>query len=158
MPEITPRDVVESHAGIPPYPPPSNLALPSAPAVPSSGARGTVAGVGNGEAGKLPAAEKSARLVIDTGRGGEAVDDYGSDRWCEFCRICHLSPGGGYEGSELIQLGCGCKGELGIAHRYCAEAWFRIKGSRYFLDPSDVPSVSLFKFSYFKSLARLRVV
>ncbi|XP_010549417.1 PREDICTED: uncharacterized protein LOC104820605 [Tarenaya hassleriana] len=56
------------------------------------------------------------------------------------CRICHLS----YEQSpevtdrvsgksvnmDLIQIGCGCKDELGSAHVYCAEAWFKLKGNR----------------------------
>uniref|UniRef100_A0A0D9V5A5 RING-CH-type domain-containing protein n=1 Tax=Leersia perrieri TaxID=77586 RepID=A0A0D9V5A5_9ORYZ len=47
------------------------------------------------------------------------------------CRICHLVPEGGVEPwSEVIRLGCGCKDELGAAHRQCAEAWFRIKGDR----------------------------
>ncbi|PKA46853.1 hypothetical protein AXF42_Ash015747 [Apostasia shenzhenica] len=49
------------------------------------------------------------------------------------CRICHLSSdlvGSAAEGWEHIQIGCGCIGELGIAHRRCAEAWFRVKGSR----------------------------
>ncbi|XP_020597773.1 uncharacterized protein LOC110037457 [Phalaenopsis equestris] len=49
------------------------------------------------------------------------------------CRICHLSSelvGSVEEGWELIELGCGCKGELGIAHRRCADAWFRVKGNR----------------------------
>ncbi|KAF5472943.1 hypothetical protein F2P56_009599 [Juglans regia] len=59
------------------------------------------------------------------------------------CRICHL---GSEQSShvtvritgdvnmmtmmDLIQLGCGCKEELGIAHGYCAEAWFKIRGNR----------------------------
>lgn len=54
------------------------------------------------------------------------------------CRICHLSLEAGdgsaaapAPGSEVIRLGCGCKDELGAAHRHCAEAWFRIKGDRY---------------------------
>ncbi|CAD6229987.1 unnamed protein product [Miscanthus lutarioriparius] len=50
------------------------------------------------------------------------------------CRICHLGPEDGepaVPGSEVIRLGCGCKDELGAAHRQCAEAWFRIKGDRY---------------------------
>uniref|UniRef100_A0A0A9DRZ0 RING-CH-type domain-containing protein n=1 Tax=Arundo donax TaxID=35708 RepID=A0A0A9DRZ0_ARUDO len=49
------------------------------------------------------------------------------------CRICHLGPegdGSAAPGSEVIRLGCGCKDELGAAHRQCAEAWFRIKGDR----------------------------
>lgn len=63
------------------------------------------------------------------------------------CRICHLSseqsvdaiPGmtmgdgttAAMSSMELIQLGCGCKAELGIAHSHCAEAWFKLKGNRF---------------------------
>ncbi|WVZ68944.1 hypothetical protein U9M48_017815 [Paspalum notatum var. saurae] len=51
------------------------------------------------------------------------------------CRICHLGPEDGGSAAapasnEVIRLGCGCKDELGDAHRQCAEAWFRIKGDR----------------------------
>ncbi|KAH6773603.1 hypothetical protein C2S52_003500 [Perilla frutescens var. hirtella] len=47
------------------------------------------------------------------------------------CRICHLSAKeSGKSTVELMELGCGCKGELGVAHLQCAEAWFRVKGNR----------------------------
>jgi RING-variant domain len=49
----------------------------------------------------------------------------------KFCRICHVSSGCAGNGSELIELGCGCKNGLGVAHKHCAEAWFKIKGNRY---------------------------
>ncbi|KAF9665569.1 hypothetical protein SADUNF_Sadunf16G0136700 [Salix dunnii] len=44
------------------------------------------------------------------------------------CRICHL----GLETSEeecggAIELGCSCKGDLGAAHKKCAETWFKIR-------------------------------
>ncbi|XP_010535430.1 PREDICTED: uncharacterized protein LOC104810739 [Tarenaya hassleriana] len=71
------------------------------------------------------------------------------------CRICHLSLGDSNGCSEEVddgeeeeeeeedeeeegeeecyglplQLGCACKGDLGIAHRKCAETWFKIKGN-----------------------------
>lgn len=50
------------------------------------------------------------------------------------CRICHLGPeggsgGGGHDCRELIQLGCSCKGDLGAAHKKCAETWFKIRGN-----------------------------
>lgn len=28
-----------------------------------------------------------------------------------------------------LQLGCSCKGDLGVAHTKCAETWFKIKGN-----------------------------
>ncbi|CAI9759146.1 unnamed protein product [Fraxinus pennsylvanica] len=54
------------------------------------------------------------------------------------CRICQLSSeenvncdlGRGVEEFDevLIELGCNCKGDLGAAHKNCAETWFKIKG------------------------------
>lgn len=58
--------------------------------------------------------------------GGDVVIDLGGEE--EVCRICHLVRT--MKGSEKIQIGCGCKGELGFAHRDCGEAWFREKGNR----------------------------
>ncbi|KAL3624841.1 hypothetical protein CASFOL_031509 [Castilleja foliolosa] len=47
------------------------------------------------------------------------------------CRICHLSAKeSGKTPVELPELGCGCKGELGVAHLRCAEAWFKVRGNR----------------------------
>ncbi|KAL3615140.1 hypothetical protein CASFOL_040801 [Castilleja foliolosa] len=47
------------------------------------------------------------------------------------CRICHLSAKeSGKTPVELMELGCACKGELGVAHLHCAEAWFRVRGNR----------------------------
>ncbi|KAL1567434.1 E3 ubiquitin-protein ligase MARCHF8-like [Salvia divinorum] len=47
------------------------------------------------------------------------------------CRICHLNAKeSGKNTVELTELGCGCKGELGVAHLHCAEAWFRVRGNR----------------------------
>ncbi|KAK3035035.1 hypothetical protein RJ639_034825 [Escallonia herrerae] len=64
------------------------------------------------------------------------------------CRICHLgcdltqesatigsasastTANGNGIGMDLMQLGCGCKDELGIAHSHCAETWFKLKGNR----------------------------
>ncbi|XP_041025633.1 uncharacterized protein LOC121266014 [Juglans microcarpa x Juglans regia] len=58
------------------------------------------------------------------------------------CRICHLGSEQSSHMTELvagdsdmttttdlIQLGCGCKDELGIAHSYCAEVWFKLRGT-----------------------------
>ncbi|XP_010924735.1 uncharacterized protein [Elaeis guineensis] len=78
---------------------------------------------GNGEAG--------ACVVIEVGRSGGGADDDGDWEAEKVCRICHLSPDRAEDVAELIQLGCGCKGELEIAHRHCAEAWFKVKGNRY---------------------------
>ncbi|CAK7350396.1 unnamed protein product [Dovyalis caffra] len=70
--------------------------------------------------------------------GGGFKDNCDGER---VCRICHLSSEGLLEATEasatatansldLIQIGCGCKDDLGIAHLYCAEAWFKLKGNR----------------------------
>ncbi|RDX86470.1 Pentatricopeptide repeat-containing protein DOT4, chloroplastic, partial [Mucuna pruriens] len=59
----------------------------------------------------------------------------------KICRICHLASGQPLDAitvstsnsatsSDLIQLGCACKDELGIAHVHCAEVWFKLKGNR----------------------------
>ena len=45
------------------------------------------------------------------------------------CRVCHLTFTESHM-SETIQLGCHCKDSLSLAHRNCAEAWFKIKGNR----------------------------
>ncbi|KAJ9136017.1 hypothetical protein P3X46_033133 [Hevea brasiliensis] len=85
--------------------------------------------------GEVSKGEKQS-CVIDmkcAGGGGDSLKDWDGER---VCRICHLSSEGLQETSEttssmgLIQLGCGCKDELGIAHAYCAEAWFKLKGNR----------------------------
>ncbi|XP_030531969.1 uncharacterized protein LOC115742033 [Rhodamnia argentea] len=47
------------------------------------------------------------------------------------CRICHLGlESSRHESGAPIQLGCSCKGDLGAAHKNCAEAWFKIKGNK----------------------------
>ncbi|CAN6806584.1 unnamed protein product [Brassica oleracea var. botrytis] len=65
------------------------------------------------------------------------------------CRICHLPLETNKEDEEEdssdeqeeeddveeeyyglpLQLGCFCKGDLGVAHSKCAETWFKIKGN-----------------------------
>lgn len=77
--------------------------------------------------------------VSDPARGGCVVIDVKDDEGeldsgnCDnekVCRICHLSSDRRMDAADLIQLGCGCKDELGIAHHHCAEAWFKLKGNR----------------------------
>ncbi|KAK4776692.1 hypothetical protein SAY86_005380 [Trapa natans] len=52
------------------------------------------------------------------------------------CRICHLSSGEADPDEErgadnaMIELGCSCKDDLATVHRHCAEAWFKIRGTR----------------------------
>lgn len=55
------------------------------------------------------------------------------------CRICHFgsdqSPdrvSGKLVSPDLIEIGCKCKNELGLAHFHCAETWFRLRGNRYY--------------------------
>lgn len=71
----------------------------------------------------------------DAAKGGKESEELVEER---VCRICHLSPDGIMDleheekglDPDLILIGCGCKNELGTAHRYCAETWFRLKGNR----------------------------
>lgn len=76
--------------------------------------------------------DKPSSCVIDV-----RADESSDLEWV--CRICHLTSDQSLETTsssscnerELIHLGCGCKDELGVAHSYCAEAWFKLKGNRY---------------------------
>lgn len=74
---------------------------------------------GNGKPDR-ESGEESSSCSIRVVDGNESV-----------CRVCHLSAKeSGNKPAELMEIGCGCKGELGFAHRQCAEAWFRVKGNR----------------------------
>ncbi|RWW72917.1 hypothetical protein BHE74_00019243 [Ensete ventricosum] len=72
--------------------------------------------------------ERGAACVAGSADGAADGSDWDT---AMACRICHLSPDRSEEGSELFQLGCGCKGDLGVAHRHCAEAWFKVKGNSF---------------------------
>lgn len=56
----------------------------------------------------------------DVEKGG---DGSGTDRTC---RVCHM----GMDKNQDIELGCACKADLALAHKQCAETWFKIKGNR----------------------------
>lgn len=84
---------------------------------------------------KMSEAKYNPLLTNVKPKGGKAfVEDWNRER---VCRICHLAsdqasePKTGTSTSELIQLGCDCKDELGISHSHCAEAWFKLKGNRF---------------------------
>ncbi|KAJ6707191.1 hypothetical protein OIU85_027533 [Salix viminalis] len=80
--------------------------------------------------------------VIDMTTGGDGTEGGGFKDNCDgerVCRICQLSSEGLLEATDatattnsmdLIQIGCGCKDDLGCAHVYCAETWFKLKGNR----------------------------
>eukprot|EP00252_Welwitschia_mirabilis_P014517 TRINITY_DN31852_c0_g1_i1.p1 TRINITY_DN31852_c0_g1~~TRINITY_DN31852_c0_g1_i1.p1 ORF type:complete len:148 (+),score=25.21 TRINITY_DN31852_c0_g1_i1:339-782(+) len=44
------------------------------------------------------------------------------------CRVCHMTMG--VDKNEDIELGCACKADLSVAHKQCAETWFKLKGNR----------------------------
>lgn len=66
---------------------------------------------------------------LDAKEGGEAAHSSGDDAE-SVCRVCHLSSDSRSNSGDLINIGCSCKEDLGIAHRQCAEAWFKIRGNR----------------------------
>lgn len=95
------------------------------------------------EVNKMVTDEKTSCVIDVNCSSGKGFSENADVEWV--CRICHL---GSEQSShvtvkritgdvnmttmtDLIQLGCGCKDELGIAHSYCAEAWFKIRGNRY---------------------------
>ncbi|PSS04850.1 E3 ubiquitin-protein like [Actinidia chinensis var. chinensis] len=97
--------------------------------------------VGEGKIKDMKEDKQSCVIDVKSGEGklGENLDGE------RVCRICHLSSDPSFEtpipsppatttvtvaASGLIQLGCGCKDELGIVHTHCAEAWFKLKGNR----------------------------
>lgn len=68
--------------------------------------------------------------MVDLSGGGESDGQ-------RICRICHFgsdqSPdrvSGKSLSPDLIEIGCKCKNELGLAHFHCAEAWFKLRGNR----------------------------
>ncbi|KAH9309791.1 hypothetical protein KI387_037702, partial [Taxus chinensis] len=69
---------------------------------------------------------------LDVKDVGEPTRDgkCGDDDTERVCRVCHLSSDCRTSPGDLIQIGCGCKDDLGISHRHCAEAWFKIRGNR----------------------------
>lgn len=79
--------------------------------------------IGGGREGKRPK-EENGFHVVDVKTNEEHL------RAEKICRICHLSNEPSSGSSELIQLGCHCREELGISHRYCAETWFKQRGNR----------------------------
>lgn len=77
------------------------------------------------EAAKMEGGNKCSSHVIDIKCDGFVGENQ------RVCRICHLNAKeSGKNCIELIELGCGCKGELGVAHLHCAEAWFKVRGNR----------------------------
>ncbi|XVF27471.1 hypothetical protein REPUB_Repub14bG0110300 [Reevesia pubescens] len=100
---------------------------------------------------KVAEAEDSCVIGIKGSSGGrrQLRESWDGER---VCRICHLNSELLLESTDgtsttaaamdLIQLGCGCKDELGIAHSHCAEAWFKLKGNRFIEDWHDQGSSS----------------
>ncbi|KAK1426823.1 hypothetical protein QVD17_15503 [Tagetes erecta] len=84
---------------------------------------------------------------IDLESGELEMKVHWKEKQTQQCRICHLEfgirelsddvedddggggGGGGGDGGGAIELGCDCKGDLGAAHKQCAETWFKIKGN-----------------------------
>ncbi|CAH9081179.1 unnamed protein product [Cuscuta epithymum] len=93
---------------------------------------------GNGES-SMSAAAAGEETKVEEERFSCSIDvDCGDEvgkKAC--CRICQLSER--EEESmktkknvmDLIELGCGCKGDLRFAHLRCAEAWFKLRGNRF---------------------------
>lgn len=108
------------------------LALPPRPQEAKEVTGGVVQNHNENEAGKRHGEESKEshhNCIIDIKSSGESVDGEDSSEE-KVCRICHLSSEHQSIASDLIQLGCRCKDELGISHRDCAEIWFMHRGNR----------------------------
>jgi len=92
------------------------------------------------ESGDLESGEAEVKVHLGT----EEEEKKKKKKKKRECRICHmklvgggggrsagrdLESGGGGGGLEGIELGCSCKGDLGAAHKQCAETWFKIRGN-----------------------------
>lgn len=91
-------------------------------------------GIGGNEVKRKDLKKESFSSVIDVKYGigdGKLGENLIVDDFEKVCRICHLDT---YESGkkfvDLIEIGCGCKGELGFVHSHCAETWFKLKGNR----------------------------
>ncbi|ESQ52015.1 hypothetical protein EUTSA_v10017163mg [Eutrema salsugineum] len=93
---------------------------------------GTVTAVSCNEAGSDASTKAKTKEfhTVDLSGGGE------SDLGQRICRICHFgsdqSPdrvSGKSVSPDLVEIGCKCKNELGLAHSHCAEAWFKLRGN-----------------------------
>lgn len=83
------------------------------------------------EAGSGRLSSASDCSVVAEGGGREVKVHLARAERERDCRICHLGlESNSHESGAPIQLGCSCKGDLGAAHKNCAEAWFKIKGNK----------------------------
>ncbi|KAH7549961.1 hypothetical protein ACOSP7_025014 [Xanthoceras sorbifolium] len=82
----------------------------------------------SGEIGAHRDSDSSSELDLES--GVSLVKLHLNDKPEKDCRICQLGlESNSQEFQPLIELGCFCKGDLGAAHRKCAETWFKIKGN-----------------------------
>ncbi|KAL3639459.1 hypothetical protein CASFOL_017366 [Castilleja foliolosa] len=77
--------------------------------------------------------ESSKASSVDLEIGIEKIENNNLIYLERDCRICRLSlisssprPGSGL----VIELGCSCNDDLAVAHKHCAETWFKIKGNK----------------------------
>lgn len=68
------------------------------------------------------------KIINGTSRSTSGENSKGDE--LKMCRICHLANWENSNSEILIQLGCGCKNELGSSHLSCAQTWFKLKGNR----------------------------
>ncbi|KAF8089040.1 hypothetical protein N665_0520s0038 [Sinapis alba] len=78
-----------------------------------------------GESRKVSSSVMSSSSEMDDGDGDATAAPAEKD-----CRICHLGVVEETSGGGAIELGCSCKDDLAVAHRQCAETWFKIKGDK----------------------------
>ncbi|KAK2641910.1 hypothetical protein Ddye_023673 [Dipteronia dyeriana] len=93
---------------------------------------GSVSSDLSGEIGAHKDSDSSSEMDLESGVSLVQLHLESSDNKPERdCRICQLGleESNSQEFQPLIELGCFCKGDLGAAHRKCAETWFKSKGN-----------------------------
>lgn len=86
----------------------------------------------SGGGGPLSSDVSGESPVETTDVGSGAVESKLSlGRNLRVCRICHLYRDATNQDSGLLfELGCSCREDLAVAHKQCAETWFKIKGNK----------------------------
>ncbi|XP_073146582.1 uncharacterized protein [Henckelia pumila] len=99
----------------------------------NAGGLSATSGGGGGGGGRPLSSDVSGEAAVELAdlEGGAAENKQSLGKNVRDCRICHLNTDSANQDSGLLfELGCSCRDDLAVAHKQCAEAWFKIKGNK----------------------------